>query len=224
MKKICIDCGKEEVSERKRCKECAKEYNRNRSRVYYKKQKENGIKRKRYGIGICAKCGKEMILNKKDQMMHKECIDFFYGDRKDYNNVSRDIYGNTLGRSIFSKSVKLPDDYIVHHLDENPENNLPENLIGISRSAHGKLHSYLRKIRSIWLKDHISMDENCWKLLREKETTTWLEITSVNVLRIPFIGQSAAEPLLNGEGSETMHILPETGNAVGEDIVQTTTA
>ena len=98
-----------------------------------------------------------------------------------------------------------------------------ENLLGIPRKEHGKLHSHLRRIRSVWLKSHISMDENCWKLLREKETTTWLEMTSVNVLRISSIGQSAAELLLNEEGSETKHIPPETSKVVGEDIVQTTT-
>ena len=85
------------------------------------------------------------------------------------------------------------------------------------------VYTHLNKIRSLWLKDHKSMDENCWKLLREKETTTWLEITGVNVLKIPSIGQSAAEPLLKEEGSETKHVLPVTSYVVGEDIVQTTT-
>jgi hypothetical protein len=71
--------------------------------------------------------------------------------------------------------------------------------------------------------------ENCWNSLRGQLTTTWLEITSVNVIKIIDIGQSAAEPLnedciyifSNEEGSETMYQVSETGNAVDKDIVQT---
>lgn len=223
MTKICVDCGKEEVFERRRCKECAKEFNRERVKRYYKEQMDKGIKKNRYGIGICLYCGKEMFLNKREQICHKECLYLLYGEKKDYNSYPRDKNGNMIGNSIFKKYIELPENYIVHHVDENPENNSIENLLGIPRKEHSKLHGHLRRIRSVWLKNHISMDENCWKLLREKETTTWLEMTSVNVLRIPSIGQSAAEPLLNEEGSETKHILSETSNVVDEDIVQTTT-
>lgn len=49
-------------------------------------------------------------------------------------------------------------------------------------------------------------------------TTTWLETTGVNVKKLWEIGQSAAEPLLNEEGSETMH----DASHVDDDIVQTT--
>ena len=49
-------------------------------------------------------------------------------------------------------------------------------------------------------------------------TTTWLETTNVNVKKLWEIGQSAAEPLLNVEGSETMY----DASHVDDDIVQTT--
>ena len=49
-------------------------------------------------------------------------------------------------------------------------------------------------------------------------TTTWLETTNVNVKKLWEIGQSAAEPLLNEEGSETMH----NASQVDDEIVQTT--
>ena len=54
-------------------------------------------------------------------------------------------------------------------------------------------------------------------------TTAWLETTNAKntkVIKLWEIGQSAAEPLLNEEGSETMH----SASHVDEDIVQTTTS
>ena len=55
--------------------------------------------------------------------------------------------------------------------------------------------------------------ENCWNILRDQLTTTWLETMNVKVIKITDIGQSAAEPLnedliykfSNEEGSETMY-------------------
>ena len=54
-------------------------------------------------------------------------------------------------------------------------------------------------------------------------TTTWLETASVKVKKLSEIGQPAAEPLLNEEGSETMHVPPKA-ISYGDDIVQTTTS
>ncbi len=51
-------------------------------------------------------------------------------------------------------------------------------------------------------------NENCWNTLRVQMTTTWLETASVNVIKLSEIGQSAAESLLNGKGSETMYVPP----------------
>lgn len=61
--------------------------------------------------------------------------------------------------------------------------------------------------------------ENCWNSLIVPMTTTWLETTNVKVIKLWEIGQSAAEPLSNEEGSETMHAASRTD----DDIVQTTT-
>lgn len=60
---------------------------------------------------------------------------------------------------------------------------------------------------------------NCWNSLIVPMTTTWLETTNVKVIKLWEIGQSAAKPLLNEEGSETMHAASRTD----DDIVQTTT-
>lgn len=41
----------------------------------------------------------------------------------------------------------IPREYTVHHLDENPTNNDPNNLLLIEKSAHMKLHAILRRCR-----------------------------------------------------------------------------
>ena len=102
---------------------------------------------------------------------------------------------------------------IVHHLDENPDNNTITNLLILNRTQHAKLHRYLEKNWSLLLKNNSSNLENCWNNLRDLLTTTWLETMNVNVIKTTNIGQSAAEPLnediiykfSNEEGSETMY-------------------
>ena len=81
----------------------------------------------------------------------------------------------------------------------------------INRKNHAKLHRFLEKNWSLLLKNNSSNLENCWNILRDQLTTTWLETMSVKVIKIIDIGQSAAEPLnedliykfSNEEGSET---------------------
>jgi hypothetical protein len=176
--RICIDCGKNEVVERRRCKECAKEFNRKRAKEYYKKHGHSN-----YGVGTCPVCGKEMILWKKNQIAHLKCR---YKNLVDYNNeIPRDKKGRSLARSIvLEHDIEIPNNYIVHHVDENPFNNEPSNLWLIPRSAHNSFHRKLQIQRSLWLKNHSSNNENCWKAVRDHITTAWLETTSVNVIKI----------------------------------------
>jgi len=221
--KTCIDCGKNEVSERKRCKDCAAKYNRERVKKYYKKDK------KRYGITVCQGCGEKLIQNVLNQTHHRKCL--YYKTVGHYNLVKKSKKGKTVGRQIIlDLGFKLPTNIHVHHVDENTENNFLTNFWLISSANHAKLHSFLRKQRSLLGKLNSSNLENCWNILRGQLTTTWLEITNVKVIKITDIGQSAAEPLnedyiyvfsLNEEGSETMYQVSETGNAVDKDIVQT---
>ena len=212
--KVCVDCGSPEIHERKRCRSCALLYNRERAKRMYRKNKEDGVSKKRYGIMKCEYCGENMIKNNSTQYMHKECYNAHI-KKVDYNSYKRDKDGKTIGRNTFLTYCELPSDWVVHHIDENPMNNDISNLIGLSRKDHVQLHSFLSRIRSSYEKSYGSMDENCWKPLRDKETKTWLEMANVNVIKISCIGQSAAKAPENGEGSETKRILPETDNAVG---------
>lgn len=222
MEKICIDCNKNVSVERKRCKECVLIYNRERVKKYYKKDKP------RYGIILCDVCGKQMIKNRPDQTTHGKCK-IQHKTVENYNKVSRSKQGSTIGRqTILDLGFNLQKMH-VHHVDENPENNSLSNLWIISKKNHASLHRFLEKQWSLLRKLNSSNLENCWNSLRDQLTTTWLETTGVNVIKITDIGQSAAEPLKEDciyifkyeEGSETMYQVPVTDNAVGKDIVQT---
>jgi hypothetical protein len=223
----CRDCGKEKILvERNRCQECKFKYDYEKSHKSYLKRKNNGTLKK-YGEGICSVCHKKMVLNKPNQMTHKECVKGLSLVKNDYNIYPRNKEGKTIAFGMVEELMEIQKGYVVHHLDGNPLNNTYDNFLVLSVKDHASLHSFLRKIRSVWLKDQISKNENCWKSIIAQETKTWLEITGVNVIKISEIWQSAAEPLIckkKEEGSETMHVLSETSNVVDKDIVRTLTA
>lgn len=187
--KKCVDCESEEIHERKRCKNCFITYNRLRVKKYYKSDKI------RYGLVKCSICGEDLIKSRPEQTNHGRCR-FTYKNVSNYNAVKRSKSGNMVGRQqVINLGFSLIKSLHIHHIDENPNNNKLGNLMIMSDSNHAKLHQFLRKERSLLEKSSNSNLENCWNTLRDQLTTTWLEITSVNVIKIIDIGQSAAEPL-----------------------------
>lgn len=231
--KFCQKCGKELTTEYKYYLECKKENKRNYQRNRYKNIIETGNHLKRYGFGICIYCGKEFIKNHPDQLGHGPCRSSKIHKTVDnYNKVKRNKTGNaTIGRqTILDLGINIPKNMVIHHLDENPSNNNLSNLILLNRSYHASLHRQLEKEWSSSLKNDDSNLENCWNILRDQITTTYLETKDVKVIKISDIGQSAVEPLntnfiykfVQEEDSETMHQAPK--NIIhGEDIVQTQT-
>jgi hypothetical protein len=223
MKKLCIDCNVNVSVERKRCVDCVKIYNRERVKKYYKKDKP------RYGVINCDICGEEMIKKRPEQTNHGKCK-IQHKTVEDYNKVRRSNKGNTIARQkILDLGFKLTTKMVVHHLDGTPDNNVLSNFWLINSKNHASLHRFLEKQWSLLKKLNSSNLENCWNNLRDQLTTTWLETTGVNVIKITDIGRSAAEPLNENniyvficeKGSETMYQIPETDKAVGKDIVQT---
>lgn len=158
----------------------------------------------------CKSCYEKM------QKFGNSCTNNYVYNKKDYKQSvwqHRQIVEKLLGR-------KLNTNEVVHHLDGNPKNNELTNLIVLSRQKHGALHRFL-DIQGVILQECKNENtENCWNNLIVPITTTWLETAGVKVIKIWEIGQSAAEPLSNEEGSETMHGTSRTD----EDIVQTTTS
>ena len=209
--KVCIDCGSKDVVERRRCKECLIEYNKKRAKRYYI---EKGKSRREANLPkeICPICGKIMIMWTKSQGAHISCR---FKCVNDYNKVPRNKDGTKvqIRHDLINMGIVIPKGYVIHHVDENPYNNILDNLWLMSIKDHNSLHRKLQYHRSLWLKNHNSNGENCWKPIRDHITTTWLETTSVNVIKVCDIWQSASEPLSSddkyGEGSETMYTTPK---------------
>ena len=215
---FCKECGSVREVGRKLCRSCNLE-----------RQKQYVSERPRYMFEkVCEACGSEYKAWRKVQKFCKECFLAMQNKPGTTNKyVFTNIPGKTKHRELAQEILgrKLQTNEVVHHLDEDPRNNEPTNLVVLTRTAHNRLHLYLNQQRVILEKSRNENFENCWNSLRVPMTTTWLETTSVKVIKLWEIGQSAAEPLnekSHEEGSETMH---ETPNHLveGEDIVQTTT-
>jgi hypothetical protein len=215
---ICKQCGGIRDKGRTMCHECYSVYKRQMERDRHAK-----YGRHYYGISKCIKCGTEIKMWRKTQLFCFECSKTLgYSNYKDNNYQythyaweHRELAETLLGR-------KLTYNEVLHHMDEDTLNNSVNNLIVISRTNHGKLHSYLRIQRALLEQSCNGNLENCWNNLRVPMTTAWLETTNAKVIKLWEIGQSASEPLTSleyEECSETMH----QASQVDEDIVQTTT-
>ncbi len=233
MERFCKICNCKLTTEYKYCSDCKKSLKRKYAKEQYAKLLSLGIRKQRYGITNCIYCGKEIIKNQKDQ---DTCYDCYIKNRhktvENYNKVKRSSKGNTIGRQIIIDLGFSLNEMVVHHIDENPNNNKLSNLMIINRENHASLHRYLEKNWSLLSKDNSSNLENCWNILRDQLTTAYLETKGANVIKITDIGQSAAELLneeniyifsLQEEGSETMYQTPKS-DSQGEDIVQTQTS
>lgn len=198
----CIDCSKEIMPRYKRCEECRK----NKKRIYARnKYKLNG---RYFKWGVCSVCKQPLKIMGKNQLVHRGCS---YKTVENYNTIPRDKTGkHTISRRlILDLGISIPQNYVVHHVNENPFDNQLDNLWLLSRSAHNSLHGFLRRQRSLLLKDSNSHSENCWNILRAQLTTAWLEITGANVIKIVEIVQPAGELSEMEEASETMHGTPK---------------
>lgn len=234
MERYCMNCGCLLPSNKKKyCTECDKERKRQYAKNKYHEMLIRGEKKKRYGIGICPYCGKEFIKNHPNQIGHGECSKKYHHKTIDnYNSVKRTKDGrSTLGRQVILDLGFDINNMVVHHIDENPNNNQLTNLMILNQSHHAKIHRILEKNWSLLSKDNNNNLENCWNILRDQLTTAYLETRSANVIKITDIGQSAAESLnsdniyifiSNEKGSETMYQAPKSLTH-GEDIVQTQT-
>ncbi|OPZ94753.1 MAG: hypothetical protein BWY74_00307 [Firmicutes bacterium ADurb.Bin419] len=204
--KVCIDCGKQEVVERKRCSECAKIHNRLRANAYHAKHGRSFIR-----IEKCPICHEDMKIWYEGQVAHRKCrVERNLKMVEDYNKVKRTKDGRaTIGRRVVEDlGILIPKGWVVHHVDGDPSNNTLANLWMLSLSDHSRLHGRLQRGWSLWLKNQGSNSENCKKAFIAQETTAWLETAGANVLKISEIRQPAAELLRSNEyeeGSETMH-------------------
>lgn len=186
--RYCVDCGKKGVKERNRCEVCVKEHNKLRAK---KRNEEFGRYHRK---GICSYYGKEMKVWRENQVFHSKCFSLFKAETKSDNN--KVAIGRYYARKIaISNGIMIVSKNCVHYIDENPTNNKLDNLIVMTIRDHSKLHNFLWRERSLWLKDQSKYSENCWKTLRVRLTTAWIEMSNAKVIKLSEIGQSAAEPL-----------------------------
>lgn len=203
------------------CPDCFKQFKRD-----YAKKRNKEFGRYNFGIMNCAVCGEETIKWRKTQLRCKNCSSFATNPtKKSYSNPYANGEGKGycwMHRRITEELLqrKLTSSEVVHHLDENPQNNNLNNIIVLSRSSHAKLHAFLRRA---FIEQSMNENlENCWDTLRASITTAWLETAGAKVIKLWEIGQSAAEPLSDisyEEGSEAMH---QTSQA-DDDMVHTET-
>lgn len=219
---FCKKCNQKRYVGRKLCRQC------NLDRL-----KASAKNRPRYMFLLtCKACSTEFKGYRKTTELCTSC----YALKQELKALSKatnnylytNIPGKTVHRSIAEQLLnrKLHYNEVVHHIDHNPKNNLVNNLLVMNRKDHAKLHNFIDLQRVILEKSKNENFENCWNNLIAHLTTTWLETSGVIVIKLSEIGQPAAELLMdntNEEGSETMHEASETGKAVDEDIVQTTT-
>jgi len=177
---ICKECGAEREKGRRLCKPC----NSKRCGKYPRYQWDN----------ICLACKKQFKAHRKKQQLCKSCYLLRLKLSKESNCTNNYVFTNKVGRTehrdIAEKKLnrKLDTNEVIHHMDNNPRNNVDENLIVLSRSLHVKLHSHLSLQRVIKEKSLNENSENCWKALIAPITTAWLEMTSANVIKIWEIG------------------------------------
>lgn len=81
--------------------------------------------------------------------------------------------GKLLHRLIWENSWgKLPNNYVIHHLDENPKNNCLLNLCAMPKSQHNKIHTLNEESKqklSHKLKGRKKSTEHCKKISEAKK-------------------------------------------------------
>jgi len=133
---ICSKCGKEDINHAKGlCLNCYRKY---------------AWKRK---LGMCKRCGREKPLHAKG--LCAGCYNFVFhldqnkawSKKKDFG-LEFDTYKNLTKECIICGFNKIVD---LHHIDENKQNNVKDNLIGLCPNHHKMLHNFKfrKEIRQI---------------------------------------------------------------------------
>lgn len=109
------------------------------------------IRKERYSkINHYAKLGKKNPMTGKTQLQHHNAKDVVYvaGYRtvwapdwwEGHFPKGNRVYEHQLNWAKAAKANKVPVGCIIHHIDENKENNHPDNLICLTRRQHAQIH------------------------------------------------------------------------------------
>lgn len=225
---LCKECGQLRKLGRRLCSKC------DSKRIAASNLKNRGTERYSFLLN-CSVCSMQYKAHRKTQKFCSACWQARKNMAANFKATNHYVYTPAANRTKeenrwehrrIAETIlrrKLTAHEIVHHMDENPQNNDASNLVVMSRIAHGRLHKYLDDQRVILEKSGTDNLGNCWNNLIGPMTTAWLETTGAKVIKLSELGQSAAEPFSNGEGSETCAPGTLAGKAEGEDTVQPTT-
>lgn len=188
MKKlICTECGKERESGRRLCRECYLESKRVQARKRYRTQG-----RYMYRL-VCIHCGKTYEGWRKEQKFCSNCWNQRHKINADiqstncYQYVPKDNYRwehRKIAECILKRALR--DHEVVHHLDNNPQNNDPSNLSVLTREMHSRLHGYLHNQRLLLGID----DSRTWNNMFQDQAQLWLDSTQCHIIYL-----SKIEPL-----------------------------
>lgn len=199
----CKKCGALNlVKNRRICILC----NRLRVQEYYRLRGKE--KRKSTKIA-CVLCEQLFTRWRKEREICPVC--YKLSQKTGYKNNRYIKIGNKDEHRVIAENIlnrKLSYNEVVHHVDENPQNNNLENLWVMTRHHHNKLHFFLRIQRVVYEKSLDKNSVNCWNTLRVDQTTAWLEMANAKVIKLIELGNQQPSPF-NGEGPETRHGMPE---------------
>lgn len=65
----------------------------------------------------------------------------------------------------------FPRDWVVHHIDHDKANNMPENLMALPRQLHDSLHAAMRRHRRNFNRAELETALKCWRRARNAGST-----------------------------------------------------
>jgi len=63
----------------------------------------------------------------------------------------------------------FPNNWVVHHVDEDKSNNVPENLIALPRELHDSLYKAMRKNKCLFNRKQIEQALKSWRGIRSSK-------------------------------------------------------
>ena len=189
--KTCIVPGCNQPCE-KGYRYCHRHYLDRRKMHYYRK-KNQGIKYRTTYSGICLNCGcsfegvRKSCMFCSDKCMRDLYKKFDLESNNNYIHVKGNQENNILEHRKLAETLldrKLGYNEVVHHLNGKSKDNDPSNLIILSRSDHGKLHSYLVLFGARLEKfTNMNIIDN-WQELILPLTQNILENSKINYIRL----------------------------------------
>ena len=169
----CVECGKPRRIGRKICGDCNKQrllrIARSKPRYVWSK--------------VCRICQNDFKAWRKKQLLCSSCHKFVLqiaSEKRATNNYVTEkgiAEHRAIAESIIRRKL-LPNE-VVHHIDEDPRNNSPKNLLVMEREDHSKLHKFLNYMKAMLR--YYKFDE-LYERLKLKLTEAWVYKYSKKVI------------------------------------------